>query len=336
MGISHDAKLTSAELSQIWAAYVNDSMAICVLQHFSETVEDPDIAAVIQQGLQFSQSHIQQLTTFFNGENWPLPQGFTDADIHPGTPRLFSDHFMLYYMHQMGMLGLNAYSMALALAARPDLHDYFDQCLKESSQLHKQANDVLLEKGLYIRSPYIPAPEGIDFVTDKKFLGGWFGDTRPLLSLEIANLYANIQRNDLGKALMVAFSQVANSQEVQQFMVRGKEIASKHIRVFSASLNKDDLPATVTWDTEVMKSTISPFSDKLMMFHTTALIGLSVGYYGMSLSTSLRMDLSADYTRLTAEILKYSADGAKIMIDNGWLEEPPQAPNRTQLKKRKA
>nr|WP_245628163.1 DUF3231 family protein [Shouchella shacheensis] len=34
------------------------------------------------------------------------------------------------------------------------------------------------------------------------------------------------------------------------------------------------------------------------------------------------------------EIGKYSGAGAKLMIDNGWMENPPQAPDRDELAKR--
>ncbi|QQK76292.1 hypothetical protein HUG15_12500 [Salicibibacter cibarius] len=36
-----------------------------------------------------------------------------------------------------------------------------------------------------------------------------------------------------------------------------------------------------------------------------------------------------------AQIMKYSAESAKLMIDNGWLEEPPQAKDRDRLAKKK-
>lgn len=55
----------------------------------------------------------------------------------------------------------------------------------------------MLAKGIYIRPPYIPAPDHIDFVKDQSFLsgGGFFGlgDKRLLLTVEIAQLFANIQ-----------------------------------------------------------------------------------------------------------------------------------------------
>jgi hypothetical protein len=56
-----------------------------------------------------------------------------------------------------------------------------------------------------------------------------------------------------------------------------------------------------------------------------------IAHYGRSLGLSPRRDLGANYVRLTAEIALFTEDGANIMIDNGWLEQPPHATDRDQL-----
>jgi hypothetical protein len=111
-------------------------------------------------------------------------------------------------------------------------------------------------------------------------------------------------------------------------MTRGKEIAEKHENVFREVLLKDDLPLPSTWDSATSQSTVAPFSDKLMMFHVNILNATSIASYGTSIAGSLRKDLSADYSRLTLEVIKYADDGVKIMIKNNWLEQPPQAVDR--------
>ncbi|QQK76283.1 DUF3231 family protein [Salicibibacter cibarius] len=334
MATTHNAPLSSAEIAQIWTSYQQDTMAICSLKYFLETVEDPDIAALLQHALEMSQSHIPQLTNFFNGENWPVPNGFTDADVNLNAPRLYTDGFMLTYLQMMGILGANAYSAAIGTAARSDIHNYYSTCMTETVDLHKQAVDLLLDKGMFVRSPEITPPDRIDFVTAHDFLGKWMGDNRPLTAMEVGNLYANNQRNILGKSLLIGFSQVAGDPEVRKHMVKGKEIAEKHVEVFSSKINQDDLPASTTSDAGITDSTVAPFSDKLMMFFTSSLIATSIGYYGAAMAVSPRKDIIADYSRLTAEIMKYSAESAKILIDNGWMEEPPQAKDRDQLAKK--
>lgn len=132
---------------------------------------------------------------------------------------------------------------------------------------------------------------------------------------------------------MKGLSQVAKIKEVRQYFERGRDIAQKHIEVFSSRLSKEHLPSPMTWDSEVTDSTEAPFSDKLMMFHITALIASGIGQYGVSASTSPRADLATMYTRLSAEIGKYADEGANIMIKNGWMEKPPQSVDHEDLAK---
>ncbi|SFB36438.1 Protein of unknown function [Lentibacillus halodurans] len=106
------------------------------------------------------------------------------------------------------------------------------------------------------------SPGQVDFVTKQSFLAGWFGEKRPLLGLEIANLYANTQRNALGSHLLTGFSQVVKSNKVRQYFKRGKEISSKHVQIFTSTLEKNNLPASMLSDEPITDSTVSPFSDK--------------------------------------------------------------------------
>ncbi|MDY0395572.1 DUF3231 family protein [Virgibacillus halophilus] len=65
----------------------------------------------------------------------------------------------------------------------------------------------------------------------------------------------------------------------------------------------------------------------------TTLIASGLGQYGAAMAASPRHDLGVHYTRLMAELANYSNDGAKIMIENGWMEQPPIAADRKKLAK---
>ncbi|MFY2157695.1 DUF3231 family protein [Cytobacillus firmus] len=193
---------------------------------------------------------------------------------------------------------------------------------------------MLVDKGLYMRSPHVIPVKETSFVESKKFMGGLFGDKRPLNVIEITNIYINLKRNALGKTIMVGFSQVAQSKEVGQFMTRGGDIAAKHTKVFSEFLEESYLPVSMSWDMEVTDSTSPPFSEKLMMFMTTSLIALSAGIYATSAASSARKDISLNFIRLSAEIANYAEDGANILIKNGWFEEPPHPADHDELANR--
>lgn len=58
-----DAKihLTSSESSSLWQGYMVDGLASCILKHFLNTVEDKEIAPVVEYALNRSQNHLQTI-----------------------------------------------------------------------------------------------------------------------------------------------------------------------------------------------------------------------------------------------------------------------------------
>lgn len=331
MEIDKKVTLTSAELAQLWAQYMNDSGSVCVLTFFLEKVEDPEIKPVIEFALNLSTKHIEKLTVFFNEEDYPVPHGFKiEEDVDLTAPKLYTDSYVLQFIHQMAKIGLTTYSASVASSVRSDITDYYIECLSETMQLYKVSKDLLLQKGLYIRSPHVPM-EKVEFVNKQAFLWDAIGEKRPLIVAEVSNLYANVQRNILGVATLIGFSQVAKDKEVIQFFLRGVDIGKKHIKLFGKKLEECNLPVPASISAEVTTSTTYTFSDKLMMYFTSGLVGLSIGYYGTGVSQSPRMDLGVMYNRLSLEVQLYSEDGANIMIHHKWMEQPPMAADRGEL-----
>lgn len=330
----HHVKLTSAELSNLWTSYQSDTMALCGFKYFLNNINDDQIRLTIEEAMKIAQKHIEKVTQLFNDENYPVPQGFTEHDVNLDAPRLFSDRIYLEYVLNMCNLSLAAYGLALSLSERTDMIDYYSETLTETRDLHKKTKELAKQKGIYIRTPHIPTPGQIKFVNKQSFRAGWFGERRPLLGVEIANLVFKAKRNALGQAVITEFSQVAQAKEVRQFFERGREIPGKHHEIFTSILDESYLSnGSLLLTPEVTNSTNAPFSDKLMMFLISSLVASGMGQYGLSMSTSPRHDLGLKYTRLIAEIAKFSNDGAKTMINNGWMEQPPIAADRKELAK---
>lgn len=333
--VNHDhIELTAPEISTLWAAYQSDTLAIGGLKFFLNHVNDEDIRNILNETLTIVEDHIVRIKDIFEQENYPLPQGFTEQDVNQDAPRLFSDKLYLEYILNMTDMTLVTYTAALVSAERDDIINYFSDVLTRSQKLHIKVKNISKEKGTYIRSPILSKPSQIDFVKKQSFIAGWFADRRPLIGTEVANLVFNAKRNALGQAVITGFSQVAKSKEVRRYFERGREISQKHLEVFSSILNENHLPQGALLATsEVTESTIAPFSDKMMMFLVSTLIASGIGQYGVSLAASPRHDLGAHYVRLTAEIANYANDGANIMINNGWMEQPPIAADRKSLAK---
>jgi hypothetical protein len=323
--------LTAVEMGKLWAAYMGNSMAKCVLRYFLQHVEDREIQHILEEALRLAEQFTQVIHDIFTRENHPIPIGFTEEDVNLGAPRLFADELYLHYLKYTGKAGMSLYAIAIPLVVRPDVRDFFTSCLFSTVKLMNDVNELLAAKGFLIKPPYIPVAKNVDFVKKQSYLNGFFGHIRPLQSLEITHLYDNVQNNAISKAVMTGFSQAAKLEQVRSYFVRGNEIASKHLEAFSMLLHKDDLPSLPLLDHLVTNSTFSPFSDKLMVFHKLDMFAMRIRTYANALSFSARHDMSAVFGRYLLEVGNYAEDGANIMIDLGWMEQPPQAVDRDSL-----
>ncbi len=336
METEHHVDLTSSEIANIWMVYQESTMSICVIKYFLANIQDTEIQNILELGLHYSQTRAQQITAMFSNEQLPVPDGFSEEnDLHLQAPRLFTDIMYLIYMQNRAKIALETFTLALTESTRSDQRQFFSNCINQAVELFNKATELMLSKGILSRPPHIPKSKQIEYVQKQSFLTGWFGERRPLNVIEMSNVFSNLIQNIIGKEIITGFSQVAKSQDVRNYMVRGKQIAAKQVEIFGSTLSKDNLSPASKWGIEATDSIVAPFSDKLMMFHITAMIGIAIGDFGTSFGRSLRHDLGALYTRLMAEIAQYAEDGVNIMIENGWLEQPPQAPERDQLANKK-
>lgn len=329
---NHHVELTSAEIASLWTNYLSDTSAICLVGNFLSHVDDIEIRSVLEFAMRLSQAHVQKLQSIFTEEKHPIPDGFSvNLDINKDSPRLFTDDFYLFYIQNIGKIGMEFYTMSLSNSSRLDICEYFSECLNESVKLFNKATEIMLTKGTFIRAPFIPFSTKVEYVQKQSYIAGWFGHHRPLNAIEMSQIYFNLIQNQLGRTLLMGFSQVAKSPQVRDYLVKGRDIANKHVEIFGSLLSKEYLPSASAWDTLPTASTVAPFSDKLMMYQTATLNSIGIAHYGRALGLSPRRDLGANYVRLTAEIIQYSEDGTDLMIENGWLEQPPQAIDRNQL-----
>lgn len=331
----HPVRLTAPEIGNLWSQYINDSMSICVFVHSLQSIKDKEIYSILDFAMGLSRSHIKEIKKFFIEEDFPVPQGFTKEDVNLDAPPLFSDTYMLYYLYTMTLHGMNAYSLSLGNSVREDQRTYFMNCQIQTMELYHKIVDIMLHKGIFSRPPFINAPENVDFVKKQSFLTGWLGNRRPLNTVEITGIYYNMVKNMAKVVLEIGFSQVAQSKEIRQYFQRGGELCNKHIEVLNSVLSEDHLPSPKKWESEILKTTVPPFSDKLMLFHIVSLLGVAVGYYGAAVSVVQRRDMMTHYNRLMAEMSLYAEDGINLLIKNGWMEQPPTADDREAIANQK-
>ncbi|UOQ84780.1 DUF3231 family protein [Gracilibacillus salinarum] len=330
--------LTSGEISSLWMGYMNDSMANSILRFMQKHIEDEDIKTVIQLAYDISANHLDELLAIFEQEHYAKPVGFTSSDVKEDAPWLYTDLFCLSYVTHMAKVGMVTYSGLVAMSDREDIRLYFMDALKETTKLFHQASEIALSKGVNARQPYIEVPKEVTYIDSKQYMRGLnpLHHKRPLNATEISYLYMNIQTNTIGVKLCLSFAQTSPMKEVQDYMLRAKEIAKKHIKIFGDILLENDLEAPQVPDVSVSDSTSPTFSDKLMMFHMSLMISSGIGNYATAAAASQRTDLMANYERLSVEVAKLAKSGVDIMIKNNWLEEPPGTKNREELAKNKS
>ncbi|MGE7664931.1 DUF3231 family protein [Ureibacillus composti] len=323
--------LTSAEMGKLWITYSGNTMAKCILRYYLQHVDDPDIKKVVENALQLSEKIVEEIKDIFIHENFPIPHGFSEDDVNLNAPRLFADEFYLWYLQYTGKAGMSIYSIAIPLMTREDIRDLFTTILRDTVKLLSKVNQTLTEKGFYVEPPHIPTPEKVDFIKKQSFLNGFIGEVRPLHAMEITHLYDTTENNLASKALLIGFSQVAESEWLRKYFIRGKEITNKHIEICSDQLHNSSLPSLPLKDHLVSESTVSPFSDKIMLAHKIDMFSMKIRTAGNALSLNGRKDIAKIYSKFLLDIGLYVEDGISHMIDKGWMEQPPLAIDRDKL-----
>ncbi|WP_176560191.1 DUF3231 family protein [Brevibacillus dissolubilis] len=284
--------MTSAEIGNLWMAYMANSMGCKVLSYFNRNVEDEQIGKVISDNQKACQVNLARIKEIFEKDHFPIPIGFTDEDVHLDAPRLFSDTYYLYYLKMITGLGSIFYTIALPTMAREDVRGFITDAIHVSAKLFNEVADVMLEKGVYVRPPVIPYPEHAEFVETTSFFNGFFSGKRPLNSAEIGQLFANLEFNTIKIALLTGFSQVAQSQTIREYFYQGIKINKSQIGRVSNMMLQENIPPAIPFGFTVTNSTTPPFSDKLMLFHVSNFSAAKLRNFGDSIAVSPRHDLA--------------------------------------------
>jgi len=331
----HETKISSSELANLWMQYINDSLSHCMFRYFLHHLKDVDIIEVTQYAFDLTEKHIQKVEEFLTKEGYPIPKGFTDEDVTVDAPPLFTDTYIMVYLHIMSIHGMTRYAGALGNIVREDQRKYFIGVMDETLELYDRATKILTDKGIISKPPTLNNQYEVEFIKKQNFLKGWLGKRRPISAVEISGIYLNLQKTLTKTVLELGFSQVARSKDVRRFMERSRDLCNDHFKMLCSMLVEENLHVPRTFDSEVTDSTIPPFSDKLMMFHITTLLSSAIGYYGEAMSICQRKDLTVDFAKMIAEIGLLAEDGINILIENEWMEQPPLATDHAELAKNK-
>ncbi|MDQ1143882.1 hypothetical protein QE429_000709 [Bacillus sp. SORGH_AS 510] len=322
-------KLTSTDIAALWKTHIQGTAERCFLQHFLQYLQDEEIKSIVEEAKALVDTIIGKIEGILEKENFPIPKGFSDKDVDLYAPALFTDLFALSFVYRGGQVKMPHFTNTLSKVSRLDIFEFLKECLYGETELHKKAFALMLSKGLYDAPPKMEYPKTIEFVQhEPTLINSWFGEKRPINCMEMAELFQDIERNATGLVLLKGLIQVSKNKEIKEYLLKGKNLAENQIKTFNKLLDENDNFIGTPVPLEVTNSTISPFSEKLIMFFVSSANSIAISTLGDALSVSLRKDIAATFTLFFMEVMKYGDEGLKLMIKRGWLEQPPQPIDR--------
>jgi hypothetical protein len=326
--LKKDQRLTASEISNIWIHYINETMSLCVNNYMLHFIKDKEIQSIFKNAVKMGQDHIAILKDFFGKENFPVPKGFSESDVNLEAPPLFTDKYCLFYIMSMTMQGLQQYGLAISLCRRQDMRKFYYQCNQDSMDLYEMAMDVFVSKGIFEVPPFYSTPDKVDFIQELSYVTDVFGKRRTMNTVEAGNTFYNLEKSKIMKAFILAGQQVCKDKEVLSFLEKFLEALNDHIGTFTNLLIDENFTTGNTFDTEVTDSTVSPFSERLFMFHAGLFVASAISYYSVAAITNMRADLTYYCEKSIVRDLLIYAKFGKLMIKKGWIEKPPFANDR--------
>ncbi|WP_281884267.1 DUF3231 family protein [Paenibacillus sp. YYML68] len=323
--------MTSAEMGKLWATYLFNNYSGYVLTVFEHHAADEQIKQLLQRARQLGESNQQAVKQMMQEHQFPIPEGFSQQDIDLSAPPLYTDPFYLYYYTKMASAGLEFYVSTMPLMTQPSIRKLFNGFMTDTIALLNELVDLKMSKGLYVKPPYIPIPERVTYAKSANYLSGFLKEKRSLHALGITSIFNDIQFSYVMHAYLLGFSQVAKNEEIRRYVTRCSSLLSELTMELRTLLEDESIGAGLPTEANVTASTRAPFSDKLMLFMSNQVMSVLIRLLGRSFSETSRHDLSVLYMKQLAKVSTLAQDGMKLLLDQGWFEEPPQSPNRQQL-----
>ncbi|WP_426452031.1 DUF3231 family protein [Paenibacillus sp. S-38] len=327
--------ITSSELGALWITYQQKTMVSRMLEYFIEKADDEKATKIMTDLYNEIGPYVKKITEVFQSEGAVIPVGFTSQDVNKEVPKLYDNGFDIMFVRLMKEISMALHTLNITMSYREDIVMLFKELTSITQGVYNSCTQYLNEKGMTARPPYVSMPKSVEFVKDTSYLGGLainpFSEKRTLNTVEVAHLYHAIETNITGMQMITGFAQCANDPEVKKFFLKGAELAKSIIKELQETLLQSGIQTPGPSGGNATRSTVSPFSDKMMMYCTSLFCSFSIGGNSVGTAFSLRNDLPAKIVIIMKDIFQYAHEGAKIMIRNGWMEEPPQMEQRKQL-----
>ncbi|BCB05140.1 DUF3231 family protein [Bacillus sp. KH172YL63] len=325
--------LSSSEIGSLWLTYQEKTLILRMLEYFIEKSDDQEARNILGGLWQELDNYVLLLEKIFENEGVPIPVGFKEDDVFLDAPKLYDHGFDIMFVRVLKEVSMGMYTMSINMAYRSDVMTLFEGLTSVTQKIYKLATLYLLKRGILTLPPNVTRAKANQFVKEKDYLSGFhlFSEERPLNDIELGYLHHAIEANNIGFQLITGFAQCATNKDVQKYFVKGQELAKKQIKLFESILLESDIQFSATSGSTVTNSQVPPFSDKLMMYCVYLLNGFGIVGNSFGSIFSLRNDISMKTAMVTSDIFTYGKEGVKLMVKNGWLEQPPQMVDKNKL-----
>ena len=321
---AEQTELTSGEYGIVWQAYMDKVLFQQLFTCFAHSTIEPQAKRILEEYTSQNTRLVDALKLILQKEQMSVPLAFTSEDIDLNAPKLFDDLFHIAFLRLMAKTTLGSNAFNLSMSYREDVRGYFSNALKFSDAIYNTCTKYIKALGILPHPPYMAAPKGTQFVQESKFLKGVLtGNKRPLSAMEVSFLFSVIKANNVGVTMMKGFAQVAKDKQVAEYFTRGEQLAQSIADDITEVMMQNNVYPRLPWSFTLSDSKTAQFSDKFMMGVSEVLTGLGIAGKAANASTGMRSDLVLKMGMSTVKVLNFGSDGLKLMIDRGWLEEPP-------------
>lgn len=323
MGNANSQSLTASELGYLWTGYSINEMSLWFLTVFQQHAQDQDVKNMYSYAIECTNELLAGRRRLLSNNGHSVPLGFSETDINLNSPPLFSDRFLSLYLYSGVQLGLEFHSRALAFSTREDVREYNQECLTSTTLLFNKVSEVVQSKSFYQRPPSLPPQNFPEKIQKTSYLNGWWGDSRPMNSMEMANLYLIMDVLLVMETLFMFFAQTSPSEDVKELMQKNVTVVKNQYHELAELLKKDNLPIPFTYAAEIKGSASPVFSERIMVCHLAGLFGSLISEYGFSLGTVMKHDLVKTYTTQIGKTGSQAEKISRFLIEKGWLEKVP-------------
>lgn len=324
-------------MGTLWLTYQEKTLIMRILEYFIEKSDEQQAKNLMGGLWQDLNYYVEQMEQLFEEQHIVKPKGFTKEDVNLEAPSLFDNGFDIMFIRVLKEVSMGMYTINMNMAYNDKVMIIYEGLTRITHKIYKQSTLYLLEKGILTLPPKVTMPKTTEFIEGKSYMSGFnpFNDKRPLNNIELGFLHHGIETNNIGMQLLLGFAQTAKNKDAKQYFVQGIELCKKQIKTYEQILLDSDVQFSATSGSTVTTSTVAPFSDRLMMNCVYLLNGFSVVACSFGTFFTLRNDISLKTALIAKDIYFYGDEGMKIMIKNGWFEEPPQMEDRAGIIKGK-